>query len=173
MMLSSVSDLRSRLTCRRATCDASRGGLAVDLGGWHLLRGSLLRRRAALLVHVVSMMMMMVWHDAHCHTHMAVVLVKRVNGRLVFRCDESNETFMAHPNSTAAVLLCCFQAFEIWGSDARLSQFTCLIRVNAARRFDRSQFQQGKSHELPSLLDDTDGKKKVKIISGYHVLVAC
>jgi hypothetical protein len=71
------------------------------------------------------------------------------------------------------LLLCCFQAFEISGSDARLRQFTCLIRVNAARRFDRSQFQQGKSHELPSLLDDADGKKKVKIISGYHVLVAC
>jgi hypothetical protein len=40
---------------------------------------------------------------------MAVVLVNRVNGRLVFRCDESNETFMAHPNSTAAVLLSSFR----------------------------------------------------------------
>jgi hypothetical protein len=52
--------------------------------------------------------MMMVWHDARCHTHMTLVLVKRVNGRWYSGCDESNETFVAHPNSTA-VLLSSFQ----------------------------------------------------------------
>jgi hypothetical protein len=55
---------------------------------------------------------MMLRHDAHCHTHMAVVLGKRVNGQvgwMVFRCNESNETLYGTPRFQRR---CCVQDLD-------------------------------------------------------------